>query len=240
MQKTIDNLSGHIIVCGLGTTGTHVVSEFMATKTPFVVIETNECRIREFEADNRHNGGLLYVHGDATEDRTLNRAGIENASGLVAATPSDKDNLYLTLSARQLNPNLRIIARVTEPDARPKMLRAGADQVVSPNYIGGMRIASEMIRPQVVEFLDMMLRDKERNFRIEQVHLHSGSPLLDMRLSDAKIREKADVLIIAVRGEKGNYDYSPGPDTMLKKDTILIVLGAQKEVARLRKTANPP
>jgi voltage-gated potassium channel len=154
----------------------------------------------------------------------------------VAALPSDKDNLYIILSARQINPRLRIVARAIERDAPPKMMHAGADRVVSPNLIGGLRIASEMLRPQVVEFLDQMMRDPDQNTRIEQVVLPEQSSLVGKRLVDTNIRKATDVLVIAICDKDGNYTYNPGPETVLTDEAILVVLGSMESVLRLRES----
>ncbi|MCP4674937.1 MAG: potassium channel protein [Deltaproteobacteria bacterium] len=235
MQKTINQLGHHVIVCGGGTTGSHVVRELIAARTPFVIIENQEERIQDLKKNARSEGQeLVYIYGDATADETLEEAGLARARGLVAALPSDKDNLYIILSARQANPNLRIVARATEKDAPSKMLHAGADRVVSPNYIGGLRIASEMLRPQVVEFLDMMLRDQEQATRIEQVALPEDSPLVGKCLMETNIRKATDVLVIALREKNGNYTYNPGPEAVLTERCTLIVLGTMKSIIRLR------
>jgi voltage-gated potassium channel len=237
MDKTISQLSDHIIVCGIGTTGGHVVRELVATKTPCVMIDSDEEQLKLLSAIVSERGqSALYVVGDATDDRVLAEAGIERARGLVAALRNDKDNIYIILSARQTNPKLRIIARAMEKDAPPKILRAGADQVVSPNFIGGMRIASEMIRPEVVEFLDMMMRDMDKNTRIEQISLPPGSPLTGKKLMETNIRKTTDVLVIAIRDTEGKYIYNPGPDAVLSAEATLIVLGDVDSVIRLRKS----
>ena len=237
MQKAIDNLKDHVIICGVGTTGAHVVRELLDTKTPFVVIDISLERIQEVRQSLEGMVGadrFLFVHGDSTEDRQLELAGIKRAAGLVAALRNDKDNLYLVLSARQFNPGLRLVARATEEEAPKKMIRAGADRVVSPNLIGGMRIASEVVRPQVVEFLDQMLRDKDQNIRIEQVELRRGSPLVNKKLSETKIRKSTDVLVIAIRDRDGGYTYNPGPEAVLQEESTLIVLGNTDSVIQLR------
>lgn len=242
MQKAIDALKNHVIVCGCGTTGSRVVEELMDTNTPFVVIDTNQESIEEviqsYTAVKHKQGLPPYILGDATDDKTLHQAGIERATGLVSALRNDKDNLYLIFSSRQLNANLRIVARATEKDAPKKMIRAGANKVVAPNILGGMRIASEMIRPDVTEFLDTMLRDKEQNHRIEQVCLPEDSPLVGRRLSDSRIRKATDILVIAIRKEDGSFAYNPGPNTVLEKNSTLVVLGAVPSIEKLRKSLN--
>ena len=240
MQKDIDALRGHVIVCGCGTTGSRVVEELMDTQTPFVVLDSNpeaiNAMVQSYAAAQNKKGLPLHINGDATEDKILFQAGIERASGLVAALRSDKDNLYLIFSSRQLNPDLRIVARAMEKDAPPKMIRAGANRVVAPNILGGLRIASEMIRPDVTEFLDIMLREKEQNHRIEQVTLPVNSPLIGRKLSDSRIRKATDILVIAIRNSDGTFEYNPGPDTVLREETTLVVLGAMESILKLRKS----
>jgi voltage-gated potassium channel len=237
MQKNIERLSGHVIVCGVGTTGARVVHELMDTQTPFVMIDTVEHQLKAIcEVEGKILEDVLFIHGDATEDRILEQAGIGRASGLVSALRNDKDNLYLILSARQINPKLRIVARATETDAPQKMLRAGADKVIAPNILGGMRIASEIIRPDVVEFLDIMLRDREQKTRFEQVVLPEGSPLVGKKFSDTKLRKATDVLVIAIRDGDGNFIYNPGPETVISEGAVVVVLGAMDAVIKLRKS----
>ena len=237
MEKKIAGLLNHVIVCGVGTTGSRVVSELRETNTPFIMIDTHQEQFDKLKENCQDKGaGLLYITGDATEDHVLEAAGIDRASGLIAALRNDKDNLYLILSARQINPKLRIIARATEESAPLKMIRAGADKVVAPNIIGGMRIASEIIRPDVVEFLDVMLRDKEQNNRIEQVVIPDDSPLVGRTLASTKIRKATDVLVIAIRNVDGKFTYNPGPDTIMEAGAVLVVLGAMESVLKLRKS----
>lgn len=236
MRKDIENLNDHIIVCGVGTTGENVVRELLAAQIPFVMIENDEERIQTLAQEIAGSGQTpLYIIGDATEDRVLDDANIEKAAGLVAALRDDKENIYIILSARQKKSDLRIVARATERDAPQKMLHAGAHQVVSPNMIGGLRIASVMIRPQVVEFLDVMMRDLDQNTRIEQVVLPPGSALAGRKLSNTKIRQSTDVLVIAIRDKDGKYIYNPGPDAVLTEQATLVVLGQITSVRRLRK-----
>lgn len=236
MKKRIGQLKGHIIICGTGTTGGRVVDEMIDTRTPFVMVDIDEEKLLALQEKNAKKAPeLCFVHGDATEDKVLEAAGIDRAAGLVAVLRSDKDNLYLILSANQINPDLRIVARATEEDAPAKMLRAGANKVIAPNLLGGLRIASEIIRPDVVEFLDIMLRDKKQNTRIEQVSLPPGSPLAGKKLSDTKIRKATDVLVIALRTED-DFIYNPGPDTIITEGAVLVVLGSIGSVIKLRES----
>jgi voltage-gated potassium channel len=235
--KAIGNLKDHVIVCGAGTTGIHVVEELRATGTPFIVVESDESRVQHIAA---HLGmEFLFVIGDATDDDVLREAGIDRARGIVTALSSDKDNLFVTISARQMNAKLRIIARSREVSAAPKMKRAGADSVVSPNFIGGMRMVSEMIRPEVTEFLDLMLRNKDKTLRIEEAVVLPGSPIENRRLADAEIRLRTELLVIAARRADGSYKYNPGPDFVLAVGTTLIVLGEMRDVIKLRRHIQP-
>ena len=163
-------------------------------------------------------GKLLYVHGDATEDHVLLAAGVQRARGVVAALTHDKDNLFVTLSARSLNAGARIVAKVTEVDAGPKMIKAGATSVVNPTMIGGRRMASECIRPEVNEFLDQMLRDKDKNLRLEEVEHPAGVVVRSAAaLKDTPIRRETRVLVVAVRDTSRVFTYNPEPDFVLAR-----------------------
>jgi voltage-gated potassium channel len=234
MRKAIARMKDHIIVCGTGATGTTVVRELIATKRPFVVVDRDPERLARLETEFGKDK-VLHVQGDATDDDVLAKAGIEHAMGLVAALPTDKDNLFVTVSARQINPRLRIVARAIEANTAPKLLKAGAHKVVSPNAIGGMRMVSELIRPTVVEFLDKMLRDRERNLRIEEVPVPPDSPLVGQPLRSAPIRRITQLLVIAAwEPEPDRYSYNPGPDYVLTAGVVLIVLGEVDDVIKLR------
>ncbi|PID38769.1 MAG: potassium transporter TrkA [Proteobacteria bacterium] len=233
MDKRISKMNGHIIVCGAGRTGMHVIAELSATHWPFVVIDTDEhigARCRE-----ACGKAVDFMIGDAIDDHVLLNAGIERAYGVVAGLPEDKDNLYVVLTARGMNPKLRIIAKAVDPRAENKLRVAGADSVVSVNRIGGMRLASEMIRPSVVTFLDVMLRDKDKNLRFEEIAIPPGSSLIGRRLADSDIRKERKLLVVAVTGpEEEVYTYSPGPDFELQEGMTLVLIGETESVRRLR------
>jgi voltage-gated potassium channel len=233
LDKGIKKLEKHVIVCGAGTTGIHVIEELVATKTPFVVIDTDAERLEWIAS---HLGSpFLHIVGDATDDDILVEAGIGRAIGVVTALPSDKDNLFVTLTARHLNSSLRIVSRARETSAKEKIRRAGANTVVSPNHIGGMRMVSEMIRPEVTQFLDLMLRDKDRTLRIEEATIPAGSAVIGKTLAEAQLRKVTDLLVIAARRADGAYQYNPGPGLVLDEGTTLIVLGPMEHVVTLRR-----
>lgn len=234
MRKAIANIDRHVVVAGAGSTGKHVIEELVATGTPFVVIDRDNGHLERLSADLA-GGKMLYVHGDATDDHTLVAAGIERAMGVVAALTHDKDNLFVTLSARSLNSGARIVSKIVEDRADAKMLKAGATSVVNPAQIGGRRMASELVRPEVNEFLDQMLRDKTKNLRIEEAVVPETSSYVGVSLKDSPIRRETKLLVIAVRHKDRSFIYNPDPDHLIDGGTTLIVMGDAESVTKLRK-----
>jgi voltage-gated potassium channel len=233
MRKAIEKLEGHIVVAGAGSTGKHVIEELLATGTPFVVIDRSMEHLERINADIA-GGKLLYVHGDATDDHVLADANIARARGVVAALTHDKDNLFVTLSARSLNGTARIVAKIVEDHAAQKMIKAGASAAVNPTLIGGRRLASELIRPQVTEFLDHMLRDKSKNLRIEEVAVPERSSWVGQSLKDTPIRRETRLLVVAVRDTERRFTYNPEPEQVLEAGATLIVMGEAENVGKLR------
>ena len=232
MQKVIDKLKGHIVIAGCGSTGRYVIEELFATRSDFVVIDRSEERLREV-SEEVCGGNMKFVIGDATHDVALASAGIDRASGVVAALTDDADNLYVTLSARALNANARIVTKAISSEAEGKMRRAGASAVVSPNTIGGRRMASELVRPEVVEFLDQMHR-ADHSLRLEEIPIPATSHLVSKMLRDAALRPRTKALVIATRDRDGTFHYNPGPETLIVAGTTLIVLGDRGDVEALR------
>jgi voltage-gated potassium channel len=234
MRKAIAKIERHVVVAGAGSTGKHVIEELVATSTPFVVIDRDLAHLERLSLD-LVGGRMLYVHGDATDDHTLVDAGIERAMGVVAALTHDKDNLFVTLSARSLNASARIVSKIVEDRADAKMLKAGATSVVNPAQIGGRRMASELVRPEVNEFLDQMLRDKTKNLRIEEAIVPEASSLVGTSLKDSPIRRETKLLVIAVRDKERSFVYNPDPEHIIAGGTTLIVMGDADSVLKLRK-----
>jgi voltage-gated potassium channel len=229
MDKAVKKLSSHVVVCGAGTTGIHVVRELAATGAPFVVVEAKEALAREVSREF----GCPVVVGDATHDDSLVEAGIERARGVISALTDDRDNLYVTVTARALNPTARIVSKAVDGKAEAKLRRAGADGVVFPNMIGGMRLVSELLRPEVVSFLDIMLRDRDRTLRIEEIPVAAGSPLAGRAVGQIDFGGHG-LLLLASKvtvGGAPRYVYTPGPDHRVEAGQVLIVLG---EPARAR------
>ncbi|HEY8073662.1 MAG TPA: potassium channel protein [Labilithrix sp.] len=233
MQNAIAKLEGHVVVAGAGSTGKHVIEELLATGTPFVVIDRSLEHLERINVDLA-GGKLLFIHGDATDDHVLTQANVAKARGVVAALTHDKDNLFVTLSARSLNDKARIVAKIVEDHAAAKMLKAGASAAVNPTLIGGRRLASELIRPEVNEFLDQMLRDKSKNLRIEEVAVPEKSTWVGSALKDTPIRRETRLLVVAVRATDRQFTYNPDPEHVLEAGTTLIVMGEAENVSKLR------
>jgi len=232
MQRAIGTLNNHIIVCGIGTTGRHIATELSAVGVPFVVIDTDRARLGELNEE--FEGNLRYVLGDATDDHILELAGVERAKGIISALNDDKANLFVTISARALNPTARIVAKSIESSTEAKLRRAGADAVVAPNYIGGVRLFSEMVSPKTVAFLDRIVRfGSGISVGIEAIDIPEGSPLAGKRLAETDVRE-AGALVVAVHRADGDYVYNPGSEHLLQEGDSLIVLAESQDVANLR------
>ncbi len=235
-MKTLDKIKNHIVVCGAGRTGRQVIRELISSRIPYVVIEKDTERadlVRELDES------ALVLEADATHDESLLEARIGQARGLVAALSADTDNLFICLTARDLQPNLTIVARAFDHQTMNKLYTAGADHVVSPNITGGIRMAALLLRPQVMTFLDVVTRGGERPLLLEEVPVPDGSPLLGHSLAEAKIPQKTGLIVIAIRhGDErpGTFLYNPGPEEEVRAGDVLIVLGNSEQIDRLRET----
>ena len=235
MQKQIDALRGHYVVCGAGQTGTAVLRELVSTGNRCVVIDHNQTHLASVERDLP---GVLTLQGDCADDETLARAGVANASGLVVCTDDDKNVLVTTVLGRQLNAKLRVVARATTDRAASRLRQAGADAVVSPAQIGGMRLASELLRPTVVGFLDQMLRDTNRNLRIEEALVTHTSGFAGQTVADLDLHEAGTgLLLLALRSPQGEYQFNPRGETVIAPGTRLIMMGDPQSVQSLRDRA---
>jgi len=192
VDQMIKKVSGHYIVCGAGRTGKHIVDELIKNKVPFVLIDRDEARLDAKLLEHPH------LIGDATDDAILERAGVRKAKALATTLETDEANLFLILTAKNLNPSLRVVTKVVNDPARPKLLRAGADAVVAPNAIGGLRLASEMLRPNVVSFLDIMLRHSE-GYRFEEATVTAASPAAGKTLHSLDFYGRFGIQPVAIR-----------------------------------------
>ncbi len=231
MENKIKNLNNHYIVCGSGDVGKTIIEELLLTKNNFVVIENDKLNYELLIK----NDNILTINGNPADDKVLLDAGIKSAKGLICAIPSDKDNLFIVISARSLNPNIRIVARALDPTSVPKLKKAGADSVVSTDVIGGLRMVSESIRPTVVSFLDTMLREKDVCLRVEEVEISQNSNFVGKTLAQTQIYEKTGLLTIAIKNkENKSYVYNPRSDYKLSAKDVLIVIGDVEQVINLR------
>jgi voltage-gated potassium channel len=217
MEKLAQSLQDHYIVCGLGHLGTNIVNELKQTMRQFVVVDLDENTVKAYAPADE----IIFVRGDATDNAVLLKAGIEKAAGLFASTGEDNLDLVISLTARQLNSKLRIVSTCTDPKNAPKMKAAGADAVISPDLIGGLRMASEMVRPTVVSFLDEMLRDREKGLRIEEATVPDG--LMGKPLSVLNLHRFPRLLLLAVRRGR-EWTYSPPGTYLLNQGDILIFM----------------
>jgi len=233
MEKKIKKLNNHYIVCGGGSSGGHVLEELTKNKESVVLIELDESIIERHMALNED---LLYVHGDATDDKNLLTAGITNAAGIIISLPSDKDTLYATMTARMLNAKLRIISKAVDYKLAFKLKTAGANNVVSPNFIGGLRMASEMIRPTVVDFLDSMLRSSQGQLRIHQILIASNSNVAGKNIMESGIKDKFNLLVLGSKLPAQEIEFNPPATQILIPGMTLIVMGDVESIAAAKKT----
>jgi voltage-gated potassium channel len=230
MKKVIDELNDHLIVCGAGNTGHHIIQELYNTKKEFVVIEENSDAYEDLQ--NKYLD-IICIHGDATKDETLQEAGIGKAKAIAAVLPYDKDNLFLTITAKQLNPKIRIISKIMNLENKRKLIRAGASSIVPPQFIGALRLVSEMVRPKVVGFLDHMLRDK-KNLRIEEVLVPKNSWTIGKSLKELNLRETVGLQIIAFQDPiSQGYNYSPRGNDTIQENMTLITMGEPNKIIDL-------
>ena len=230
MEKKINALSDHYIVCGGGETGLPLAAELLTSKVDVVLIEQDLDVIEQ----SRYLKKLHTVHGDATDDKKLIAAGVERATGITICLPSDNDNLYITMTARMLNAKARIISRMTNSRLKPKLLKAGATSVVSPNAIGALRMASEMIRPEAVEFLDNMLRSERGELRISQICIDQRSCLAGKTIMKSGLRDQFNLLVLGLRREDGEFEFRPPSSYRLEAGMTLIVMGDFENIDRAR------
>ncbi|WP_020059732.1 potassium channel family protein [Bacillus sp. 123MFChir2] len=226
MKKQIAEMKDHIIVCGCGRVGLQVVQELREKNMPFIVIDREESVLAEQK--------LLYVHGDATDDEVLHKAGITRAAGLVAIVASDAENVFITLTARGLNPNIKIIARAEKQESEEKLRRAGANKVINPSSMAGIHIAKGIANPFTVHYIDTVLYGTEQNFAIEEIEMAAGSSLIGKTLMEEDVRNRFDVTILAILRD-GYIIHNPtGAEKFAERDMI-IVFGPVEKLEQFEK-----
>lgn len=230
MEKQIKEMKDHYIVCGFGRTGHQISEEFDAAKIPYVVIDR-----KPETAEQLAPRWIPYVIGDVISDESLEQAGIKQAKGLISAVDSDVANVYVTLSARALNPGLYIVARASEMETERKLLMAGANRVISPYFISGKRMAAWAIRPVTSDFLDMVMHGGSLEFTLSEVSVSDDSLLLNKTLAEAEIRDKSGALVLAIRKQNGSFNLQPHAASRIEQGDIFVVIGTQEQIGLLEK-----
>jgi voltage-gated potassium channel len=229
--RRIGAMQGHVIVCGWGRVGRTIAAHLQGASIDVVVVDNDPARVAMVDGP--------AIDGDATDDDVLRAAGIDRAATLIAALSTDADNLYITLSARALRPDLFIVARARTEAAEPKLAQAGANRVVNPQKIGGARMAALAVQPAVADFLDVVMHDGSLEFRLGEVALRPGSSLVGRTLRDTQIRDRTGALILAVRDDAGAFLTNPSPEVVLQADQLLIAIGTAAQLKALTDEALP-
>jgi len=227
-KRMINNLKNHFIVCGFGRVGRNASYEFQRAKAPFVVLDRNEQRVAKAT-----NAGMLAIAADATQDDSLREAGVLRARGLIAALPSDAENLFIILSAKTLNPGLTIVTRVSEEEAGEKLRRAGADTVFTPYAMAGRQLADALLRPHVVEFLDIARSDIGPKVTMEQVCVAPGTEFVGKTFGQLLELRKSGVIVLAVRKQGGETTFNPPAEFGISAGDFLIVIGERPSLQKL-------
>lgn len=225
MKRTLQGLHDHVIIAGYGRVGRFVAQAFAAQRVPHVVID----RLVGLEDRFASEGGV-YLPGDATSDETLRRAGIERARALITVVPSDADNLFVTMSARLLNEKLFIVARAEAEDAQSKLTRAGANRVIAPFVLGGQQVVQAVLRPNVLDFIDLATSSQQLELQLEEAKILPGSPLAGVTLAAAKLRDELRIVVVAIKRAGGKMIYAPAADDRLEAGDTLIVLGPRAQL----------
>jgi voltage-gated potassium channel len=232
MERQLAGLHNHMIVCGFGRMGRLVCEQFSAAGLPFVLVEQ---RVGPLEGFRMPHG--IPLHGDATSEDVLRRAGVDRARALVTAAASDADNLYITMTARLLNEKLLIVARAEEEAAERKLKRAGASRVVSPYAIGGQRVAQAVLRPNVMDFLELATKTEHLELQIEETEIGKGSGLAGQSVKDSALRQELGIILVAIKKPNGRMIFNPEPATVLEAQDLLISLGHRQQLDRLERLA---
>ena len=230
MSKKLEELKDHYIVCGYGRMGRYICEELASAKVKFIVIDNEPDKIERLI-----NMSYLYLNGDATSDEVLTTASIQKAKGLVAVLSNDAENVFTTLSAKALNPDLYVVARAVEEETESKLKKAGANRVVKPYEIGGNRMAELLLRPGVIEFIDVVARERSVDLSMEEFLVNEKSELIGKSLAESPIRKELNIIIVSINKQKGGFIYNPKSSTVIEKDDKLIALGEKANLAEMNK-----
>jgi voltage-gated potassium channel len=227
-EHMLDELDKHFIICGFGRMGRIVANEFARQKVPFVIIERSPDRVQEAV-----DVGYLAVEADASSEVVLTRVGIARARGFIAAVSTDAENVYAVLTARLMRPDLFIIGRAETDDARTKLVRAGADRVISPYQIGGLQLAQTALRPAVVDFVQIATSSESLELSMEQVRIADGAPLSGRTLLDSNLRQRFGVVVVGIQRANGRMEFNPASDAEMRSGDYLVVLGRPENLREL-------
>ena len=227
-------MKDHYIICGFGRLGKTICRELHSNRVPFVVIENRPDMVQVLEHEN-----TPYIIGDATNEEILTEAGIEKAKGLVSVVASDADNVFITMSAKGLNPSLYVLARAEEEQTEKKLLRAGATRVVMPYRIGAQKMAHIIVKPAVSDFLELTVHNRRIGLEMEELEVSENSPLNGLTLIDSGIRQEMDVIIVAIRKRGGEMRFNPSSKAVIEAGDTLIALGKSEDITKLAKVLSP-
>ena len=235
MIRTVEKLSDHYIICGLGDTGIHVLEEMLKSDVNFVGIEVDEERLEHLEETLE----FLYVEGDATDDDVLIRAGVKQAKGLVTCLSRDQDNLFVVISAKNLNPKIRVVSKAVENNSPDKLITAGADEVVLPDHIGGIRLASGILEPHLIDFISKMQQSRH-TARFAESIVQDDSKLAGIPLRESNIQGETGLVVIALRSKDGQYIYNPSGEWVIDAGDALFVIADPRQLQLLNKLTGDP
>lgn len=230
LDTQINKLSDHFIICGYGRIGRVLTRYLIQRYIDVVIIEKSPDRSHRMDED-----GVLYLVGEATNEKLLERAGIHRARGMVTAVATDADNVFLVLIAKQLNPNLFIVARASQNSAKKTLEAAGADKVISPYDLGARRMAHAILRPTVIKFLELAFADDTTDIQLEEVRVSPTSELVGVSMKDSGIRQNLDMIIIAIRKPDDRMVFNPRADTVFEADDVIVVVGCARSLKQLER-----
>jgi voltage-gated potassium channel len=227
LQKMVDKMNKHYIICGCGRIGFLICRELAGEKVPFVVVDNDPEIIQKIQDE-----GFIYFKGDATQDKTLIEAGIKRAKGIVCVLPTDAENLYVILTAKELNQDIYILSRSEEEESERRLIRAGADRVMSPYSLGGSRMAMAILRPAMLDFIEITTRRQSLELRMEEISVCEGSPIIGKSLEESGIRQRYGLIIVAVKKDSGKMIFNPLANYIIAGGDRLVAMGEEENVKR--------